>query len=447
MDAGVAAPGPAVAAPPPAGPPAPGAYGPPPGTVPMVYQAYPGGPQQVYYVPAQGTHAHATAGVLEGLESTLRNLCATDKLEGFSLKELFKETFRKRGADAVEEYMGVGTPRTTPPLEVVDTNWPKPWMFFRVLAGLAVAYAAYYAVVVFSQNSIPMPAIMVLATFAVPIATLVLIWEFNTPRNVSVIETINVLVVGGAISVLIITLWYLVPPFNNVPLPGIVEETSKLLSVVIVMYLVRGARYPYQLNGIVFGAAVGAGYACSETLGYGMNSYSGFLVDFVRNGGLNQLIQAHGGSVQISVVFLEPLKSMIQELNMRALWSPFGHVVWTAIAAGGFWRVKGDRPINVSMLIDGRFLRAFIFPVVMHEVWDLNVVFPNLSNTVMNCIYAVDGVIAYYILFTMVQQGLHQVRDMQKAQLEHTLAHVQATMQPVPVVGTYAMQPQGPAGV
>ncbi len=413
-------------------PPAQSAYGAPPGMVPMVYQAYPGGPQQVYYVPAQGTHAHAHAGVMEGFQSKIRELCATDKLEGFSLKELFKEVFAKHGAGAVEEYLGVGTPRTTPPLELVDTNWPKPWMFFRVLAGLVVAYAAYYALWIHSQNTIPMPAILVLGTFAGPMATLMLIWEFNTPRNVSIVQTIYVLVVGGAISVLIITLWYLVPPFNNVPLPGIVEETSKLLAVVIVTWGVRGARYPYQLNGIVFGAAVGAGYGCSETLGYGMNALLGILA---------QALPGVANGTNLMPILDAAVKSAAVNLTVRGLLSPFGHPVWTAIAAGAFWRVKGDRPASLSMFLDGRFLRAFLFPVVMHTIWDLDVLFPKLSNSVMLTIYAVDGLVAYYVLFTMIQQGLHQVRDMQKAQLEHTLAHVQATIQPM-AVGTYAVQPQ-----
>ena len=113
----------------------------------MVYQAYPGGPQQVYYVPAPGKQAHAGSGVMGDLTAKIRQLASTDKLEGFSFKEIFKETFKKHGADAVEEYLGVGSPRSTPPLEMVDTNWPKPWMFFRVLAGLVVAYAAIYATV------------------------------------------------------------------------------------------------------------------------------------------------------------------------------------------------------------------------------------------------------------------------------------------------------------
>ncbi len=428
-------------------PPAQGAYGAPPGMVPMVYQAYPGGPQQVYYVPAQGTHAHAGAGVMEGLGSKIRELCATDKLEGFSFKELFKEVFTKHGGDAVEEYLAVGTPRTTPPLELVDTNWPKPWIFFRVMAGLIACYLAYYAVVVFSQNTYPMPGLMVLGTFAMPMATLVLIWELNTPRNVSIIQTIYVLVVGGAISVLIITLWYLAPLFNNVPLPGIVEETSKLLAVVIVMYGARGARYPYQLNGILFGAAVGAGYSASETLGYGMQGYSQTLLNFIQNGGLNQLMQAHGGSVLISTIFLEPLKAMISELNLRGIESPLGHVVWTAIAGGAFWRVKGDRPVSISMFLDGRFLRAFCIPVLMHTTWDISLFFPNMNPYL--ALYGLPigtGIISWYVLFTMIQQGLHQVRDMQKLQLEHTMAHVQATMQPVAAVGTYAVQARGPAG-
>ena len=82
---------------------------------------------------------------MASIREKIPDLASTDKLEGFSLKELFQETFTKRGPEAVEEYLSVGSPRTTPPLEMVDTNWPKPWMFFRVLAGLVLAYAAIYA--------------------------------------------------------------------------------------------------------------------------------------------------------------------------------------------------------------------------------------------------------------------------------------------------------------
>ena len=407
--------------------------------VPVVYQAYPGGPQQVYYVPAHGAQAGAAGGFLAGIRDKIRNLASTDTLEGFSLKELFKETFTKRGADVVDDYLAVGSPRTTPPLEMVDTNWPKPWMFFRVLAGLLVAYAAIYALFLYTLNEKPMIAIMVLATFAVPMATLMLIWELNTPRNVSITEVINLFVVGGGIAVVMITLWYLIPVFGN--MPGIVEETSKLLAVIIVTYRVRGSRFPYQLNGILFGATVGAGFACSETLGYGLDQFAQGIISFVSGGGMATL---PNGS-PLADALMPAMKATISALNMRGLLSPFGHIVWTAIAAGAFWRVKGDRTANVSMLLDGRFLRAFIIPVAMHTVWDASILFPTIPALLLYGLWAATGLISYYVLFGMVQQGLHQVRDMQKAQLKHTLEHVEATLglgARVPAV----VQQQAPAG-
>jgi RsiW-degrading membrane proteinase PrsW (M82 family) len=123
---------------------------------------------------------------------------------------------------------------------------------------------------------------------------------------------------------------------------------------------------------------------------------------------------------------------MVGELTLRGVLSPFGHVVWCAISAGALWRVKGDRPVSLSMLLDGRFLKAFMIPMAMHDLWDITLTFPN--NTFLNSTagqyldFAITGAISWYVLFTMVQQGLHQVRDMKKAQLEHTVAHVEATL-------------------
>jgi RsiW-degrading membrane proteinase PrsW (M82 family) len=400
--------------------------------VPMVYQAYPGGPQQVYYVPAPGKQAHAGSGVMGDLTAKIRQLASTDKLEGFSFKEIFRETFKKRGPDAVEEYLGVGSPRSTPPLEMVDINWPKPWMFFRVLAGLAVAYAAIYALYIYTGNEKPMIAIMVLATFAVPMATLTFLWEMNTPRNVSVIEIIKLFVVGGGISVLVITLGYITPLFSAGAFyqAGILEESGKLLAVIVVLWGARGARYPYQLNGILFGATVGAAFACSETLGYGMDAFAPGLVAFVKNGGLDQIFAGlpQGATVGWGIILMPVMKATLMELNVRAILSPFGHIVWTAIAAGAFWRVKGDRPASFAMLIDGRFLRAFIIPVILHALWDSPLAAGSSNLALSYGGMAVLSVISWYVLFTMIQQGLHQVRDMQKAQLEHTLQHVEATL-------------------
>ena len=192
---GAQAAAPAQSAPPymPPAPPPPGAppQGPPPGMVPMVYQAYPGGPQQVYYVPAAAAAAphapHVQSGFMDGLRSKIRILSSTDALEGFSLKEMFKQVFKKHGVDVVEEYIMCGTSRTTPPLDQVETGWPKPWMFFRLLGILGIGFIALAFLFHFTENEKTVPAILFLGAFAVPLSTLVLIFEMNTPRNVSLV--------------------------------------------------------------------------------------------------------------------------------------------------------------------------------------------------------------------------------------------------------------------
>ena len=108
------------------------------------------------------------------------------------------------------------------------------------------------------------------------------------------------------------------------------------------------------------------------------------------------------------------------------------------------------------MLADKRFLMAFLIPVLMHTLWDITVTFPKLfnpttaaeqstDNWIIYGIMAFTAVISWYVLFTMIQQGLHQVRDMKKAQLQATLTHVEATLG----LGARrsAVQPQAPAGV
>ncbi len=404
------------------------AYMPPPGMIAVMYQAYPGGPQQVYYVPAQGVHAHA--GFLEGVQSKIRAVASTEKLEGFSLRQTFSSTLKRHGPDAVEDYAMVGSSRTTPPIELVETGWPKPWMFLRQLALFVAAFAVMYFVYKFSGNPNMIPPILFMGAFAMPIAVLVFIFEMNTPRNVSVILVAKLFVMGGVVAICTASMEYTVPILGKVP--GIVEESSKLLAVLIV---VHSARYKYELNGLLFGAAVGAGFACFETSAYGLNA---FLPTFVQG------VKSATTDAQVLQVFTKSLNSMVDTLVLRGVLAPFGHMPWTGIAAAAFWRVKQDRPVSPGMLLDTRFLKAFAIPVVMHTLWDISVLFPNINGIAALCLMLGTALTTWYVVFTLIQQGLRQVRDVQVAQLQSTLAHMQATMQPM-AVGSYAVQPQGPA--
>jgi RsiW-degrading membrane proteinase PrsW (M82 family) len=384
--------------------------------VPMVYQAYPGGPQQVYYVPAAAAHPRVQAGFMEGMRTRIRELASTDKLEGFSLKEMFKEVFKRRGADAVEEYIMVGTSRTTPPLELVETGWPKPWMFFRLLGILGAAFIVLALMFHFTMNEKTVPGILFLGAFAIPLATLVLIYEMNTPRNVSLVMVGKLFVMGGITGLCTAMLAYMVPICGIIP--GVVEESGKLLAVLLV---VRSLRYKYELNGILFGATVGAGFACFETCGYGFDAILQTLTPVIQAGNV-----ANG--FPTAQALAATVESMIGNLVLRGVESPLGHVAWTAIAAGAFWRVKGDKPTSPAMLLDTRFLKAFAIPVLMHTIWDLGVLIPSLPGIMAIILPIVTGLITWYVLFGLVQQGLQQVREEQMTHLQGALAHVEATL-------------------
>lgn len=386
----------------------------------MVPQAYPGlpqpvyqGGQPVYYVVPQAAVPHSVQqlNLLRSLQGRIQSLASTEQLEGFSLKEMFSDVFKKRTTDQVEEYMLVGTAKTTPPIELVETGWPKPWLFFRLLITLVVAYIGLTFLFMRTGNTNCIPGMMFLGSFAVPAATLILFFELDTPRNVSLLNVGKLFLFGAVVSLAVALLGYSLPIFQlGTWEAGIVEEVAKLLTVVVVM---RSAKYKYILNGILFGATVGAGFAAFETAGYALNE--GFLPGLLQGliGGQTQTVATHQGVV-----------AMLQILRLRGILAPLGHVAWTAIAAGAFWRVKKDRPVSPAMLGDIHFLKAFAIPVALHAIWDAPWQLPFFGNDI------ITGIITWYVVFGLVQQGLRQVKDEQRAHLQTSLARVEASMQP-----------------
>jgi RsiW-degrading membrane proteinase PrsW (M82 family) len=375
--------------------------------------------QQVYYVSHQAAalaHSVQRNNLLQSLRGRIQSLASTENLEGFSLKEMFSEVFKRRSADDVEDYLLVGTSRTTPALDLVETGWPKPWLFFRVLAALVIAYIALTFIYMETNNTNCVPGIMFLGAFAVPLATLTLFFELNSPRNVSLHIIVKLFLFGAVASLGVALLEYALPIFQVSDMEaGIVEEVAKLLTVVVIM---RSARYPYILNGILFGATVGAGFACFETAGYALNM-----------GLLPGLLPAVQGAQQVVPTAMHSgVVSMLQILRVRGVESPLGHVAWTALAGGAFWRVKQGRAFRPSMLFDHRFLRAFLIPVSMHAIWDAPWQLPFAGNQI------ITGFVSWYVVFGLVQQGLRQVQEQQKAHLETTLARVEASVLPSPPV-------------
>jgi protease PrsW len=130
--------------------------------------------------------------------------------------------------------------------------------------------------------------------------------------------------------------------------------------------------------------------------------------------------------------------NMTTNITIRGLLSPFCHVAWTAIAAGALWRVKGGRPFSPAMLADSTFLRAFIIPVVLHMIWNAGFI-----PSVFYLKQVILGLIGWFILFGIVQQGLKQVKSAQLEQAREELSRTQSAI--TAVTGSHMIPRPAPA--
>jgi RsiW-degrading membrane proteinase PrsW (M82 family) len=200
---------------------------------------------------------------------------------------------------------------------------------------LALLYLGFYFAFEQFGNIRLIPGLIMMGSLAVPLATVILFFELNVLRNVSFNRVLTLVASGGVVSLFVALAGFSVSNLNwmGASSAGIVEEIGKLLAVVVVARTFKGK---YILNGMLCGAAVGAGFAFFES--------SGYAFDF--------LLRSNSPAVMFDVI------------QTRAFLTPFGHVAWTAIAAAALWRVKGDHPFQFSMLLDWSFLKTFSIPVV-----------------------------------------------------------------------------------
>jgi RsiW-degrading membrane proteinase PrsW (M82 family) len=329
----------------------------------------------------------AGGNLMDDFAERLRRLASADRLEGFNLGAMFSEVFKKRSPEEIEEYFLTGTSKATPPIEQVETGWPKPWFFFRVLAFIGAVYLLFAFAFDAFHNTKLIPGLIMMGSLAMPLATVILFFEMNSPRNVSFHHVIMLVAFGGVLSLFVSLFGFRIARLDwlGASQAGIVEEIGKLLAVVS---LVRQAKYRYILNGLLCGAAVGAGFAVFESAGYAFEA----------------LLEHRSAA------------AMESSIHLRGFLAPFAHVAWTAIAAGAFWRVKQDRRLNPQMFFDKGFLKAMLIPVILHMIWNSPLPSPLYLK------HLLLGLIAWFVVFGLAQQGLRQVREQQQQAARTILA-------------------------
>lgn len=290
-------------------------------------------------------------------------------------RDLFTNVFKPHTREDAEDIFICGTARTTPPLDEVSETWPKPWLYSRVLLCFAVTYILLYFCASLFNNPLVLPGLMIVGAFAVPIATLVLFLEVNAFRNISFYSVLVYFFVGGGAS-LVVTLFL----FNldildtniattwGAMMVGVIEEVGK--AVIVFVLLKRIPNTGYILPALLVGACVGAGFAAFESAGYAYLQGSFDMLTF--------------------------------NIYLRAFLAPGGHVAWAAITAAAMVIAKGNGPLTSSVFTNGRFLKIFIIPIVLHGLWDAPIFQGFIKLTALI-------VIVWIVVLILINMGLEQV--------------------------------------
>jgi RsiW-degrading membrane proteinase PrsW (M82 family) len=340
-----------------------------------------------YWQLASAPATNAAADLIERLSEQITSVAGLEKIERFSVSETFSEVFRKHEADEIEDYLIVGTRTTTPALASVEANWPRPWLFFRAFILTAVAYGLF----IFGWNQFRnlnlIPGLIMIGSLAGPFTLLIFFFEINVARNVSLYQVLRLMLIGGGLSLILSLFGFQMTNMSRTlgpPAAGIVEEVGKAAALLLV---VNQLKYRWTLNGLLFGAAVGAGFAVFESAGYAF-----------RLG----VLAANSSAVLFDVIQTRGILSVLG-----------GHVLWTALVGAALWRVRGEHRLQLSMLADPGFLRVFGLAVAAHMIWDMSFDLPLYLK------YIALGFVTWVALLSMIQGGLRQIKN---EQLKHAAA-------------------------
>lgn len=292
----------------------------------------------------------------------------TDVYEGanknmLSIASLFKGAFRSHPVGAGAKMFMAGTPETTPAADEMLDDWEVPWLYARIMMlGLLFVLVCF-----FSAGIIPklLPTFIGAGGLIMPFSILMFYWEVNIPRDIPLYKIILIFFLGGLLSIAVLPFLSFLPtgPAYMAPFR---EEPAKIIASAIFIYWIRPR---YIFGGMLIGAAVGAGFAAFETIGYNFE------------GGLFTLVA-------------------------RAVLAIGGHVTWAAIEGGALVYATGGNKLGALHLISGKFLPYVVATMVMHFVWN----FP-LSGIINLCKCLLLCVVAVYISFTLIEKAIKQVLE------------------------------------
>ena len=300
-----------------------------------------------------------------------------------TFKDLFKDTFKKHSEEDLDNVFVCGSSSTTPDVKDVNPKKASAWVYFKIFIFFIIAYIPTRIGYINYGNLNFLPAMIMLGAFAVPVTILIFFYEINLFRNIPFYKVIKYFILGGALSLILAILFFSldintdISTYSGALMVGLIEEVAK--AAIVAFFLFKSKNSNYILNGLLIGAAVGAGFAAFETAGY-----------ILRYG------LAGGDAV------------MLQTIKIRGFLAPGGHVAWAAIEGAALMYVKGFEKLDKKHLNDKRFLLICLISVVEHGIWDMPIEVPYYLLPIGLTIAA------WLVIKYFINLGLKQIDDAKK---------------------------------
>lgn len=300
-----------------------------------------------------------------------------------SFKDLFKNTFKKHTDEELDEVFVCGSKETTPSVLDINPKNASAWVYFKIFIFFLIAYIPCRIGFINYGNDNFLPGLVMLGAFAMPVVVLIFFFEINLFRNIPFYKVIKYFILGGALSLIVAILFFSlefntdIRTYSGALMVGVIEETAK--AAIVAFFIFKSKNCKYILNGLLIGAAVGAGFAAFETAGY-----------ILRNGINNGL------------------QTMLYVIKIRGFLAPGGHVAWAAIEGAALMFVKGFDKIDKKHLNDKRFLLICLIPVVLHGIWDMPINIPYCGTQI------IVSTIAWLVIIYFINLGLQQIDKAKK---------------------------------
>ncbi len=265
--------------------------------------------------------------------------------------ELFGGVFHHHPKGSIGEVFVSGTKSATPNEYNMLDRWQRPWVFSRFfIAGLifCLLAAALYFLLGHPVGWIMLDTV---GAMVLPLTVLLFFWELNIPRNIPIYTVIGIFMIGGLLSLIFTLLESQLLPEMSAVFAPITEEPGKFLAAAVFISLLN---VKYGVNGMLIGAAVGAGFACFENIYYIL--YIGFYSTLMA---LPEPDYVLAVNMSIQIFLLR---------NLGTLGG--GHIFWAAAEGAALTLAKGNEKLQPKHFFNKKFLIYLCGAIVIHMLWN-----------------------------------------------------------------------------